>query len=196
LILRIKNYWPSAFLIAVGIVLAATANVVKDIVQARDVIWPKKSDALLLADQTAKSDFSRQLTRIAWRRMFWARQFVARKNLDMPAADQDSAWSKYYEATADWNENLMVFYQALETYYPHSNKRSALEGDLQSRWSEIHRNLIVLRYPTLAQDKEKQRILGFDVDHSDSPRSAPAVAKMIDEFNPVMYFFVLNEKAP
>src|SRR5579863_3838834 len=60
-ILRIKNYWPSAFLIALGIVLAATANVVKDIVQARDVIWPKKSDALLLADQTAKSDFSRQL---------------------------------------------------------------------------------------------------------------------------------------
>jgi len=76
-----------------------------------------KSPAMRLAENTARSNFSDNLTRMAWRRMHWG-ALAAKRVLDEASlADIDSAWSAYINATADWNAEVMIFIVGLDNYY-------------------------------------------------------------------------------
>lgn len=112
--------------------IAGLSDSIQKLLLATHVI---KSEALVLAEDSAKSDFSRRLTRNAWRRLFWARQYVERNRLGLPLPDQDIAWQKYYDATEDWNSELMIYIQALQAYYPNSGKRDVFENDIQVQFA-------------------------------------------------------------
>ncbi len=76
-----------------------------------------KSQPFRLAEYTNRSNFTDNLTRMAWRRMHWGRLAAKRIQDEAPLGDIDSAWSAYINATADWNAEVMIFIIGLEKYY-------------------------------------------------------------------------------
>lgn len=158
--------------------IAGLSDSIQKLLLATHVI---KSEALVLAEDSAKSDFSRRLTRNAWRRLFWARQYVERNRLGLPLPDQDIAWQKYYDATEDWNSELMIYIQALQAYYPNSGKRDVFESDIQVQFASIHAGLVALRFADKAKPGELQKPT-----HS-------ALMDDINRLNNKLYEFVQNE---
>ena len=57
----------------------------------------KTPEAFVLAENTAKSNFSDQLARRAWLRLFWADNFRARVISRAPMSDIDSSWNAYID---------------------------------------------------------------------------------------------------
>jgi hypothetical protein len=76
-----------------------------------------KSPTFRLAENTAKSNFTAGLTRMAWRRMYWGRLAARRVADEALLADIDAAWTAYINASADWNAELMIFIVGLDKYY-------------------------------------------------------------------------------
>jgi hypothetical protein len=104
----------------------------------------KEPDAFVLAEQSAKSNFSEQLAERAWRRMFWANNFRLRVANAAPLDDIDASWRAYIDADAEWNANLMIAIVGLERHY--GPKRSGhLEWVIQDLFSKLDDDLARLR---------------------------------------------------
>ncbi|MBP0624986.1 hypothetical protein [Cupriavidus consociatus] len=102
-------------------------------------------DALSLTRESQRDDVSRQLTSQAWRRFFWARAYLARVERDASQSEQDDAWHKYVEASAEWSSNFMIFVLAVDKFYGRG-KSLELENDLQKALSAMAEKLIAVRY--------------------------------------------------
>jgi hypothetical protein len=76
-----------------------------------------KSPTLRLAENTARSNFSERLTRMAWRRLYWGRLAAQRIKDEAPLTDIDAAWTAYINSAADWNSEVMIFIVGLRRYY-------------------------------------------------------------------------------
>jgi hypothetical protein len=87
----------------------------------------KPSEALVLAENTAKSKFSDELARRAWRRLFWADNFCARVITHAPISDIEASWGAYIDSDADWNANIMISIVGLEHYYDASRSEELEE---------------------------------------------------------------------
>jgi hypothetical protein len=87
---------------AAGALVGQITKVADDVGNLYDRYF-KQPDALILADQSAKSRFSDELAQRAWRRFFWANIFRGRVEKVAPLADIDASWKSYIDADADWN---------------------------------------------------------------------------------------------
>ena len=106
----------------VGILLILTmatnaVSVARLIKTMTDFLAFSQHPALRVAEQTAKSDFSDRLTRMAWRRLYWARIFGQRIVDEAPLNEINDAWVRSIEATADWNAEVMIFIVGLQQHY-------------------------------------------------------------------------------
>ena len=94
-----------------------------------------KSESFVLAEESAKSDFSDQLAQRAWRRLFWADNFSARVLHRASISDIDASWKKYIDSDADWNANIMISIVGLEQHYNVERSRM-LEDEIQPLFKE------------------------------------------------------------
>jgi hypothetical protein len=114
-----------------------------------DVAWKyydrtRPSETFVLAESSAKSVFSGQLSQRAWRRLFWAANFRARVINAAPIEDIDSSWKSYVDADADWNANIMISIVGLDRYY--GRKRAdQLEETIQNLFVQLDDALARLR---------------------------------------------------
>ncbi|MCX6630887.1 MAG: hypothetical protein NTW28_25005 [Candidatus Solibacter sp.] len=166
--------------ILVGIVLTGVSEVVKHASDLLTATGLKQEKTLELAKDTAKAEFSRRLVELAWRRMFWTRNFVRRLELSRPPAELDYSWNKYLDTVADWSAELMVNINGLEQYYHGSEKPSQFEA-IQDKFLNLEGVLVELR--------------------SGAPPSAPSgeqiskARSLVDEINTDLYFFALNKRS-
>jgi len=77
----------------------------------------KQEKTLQLASDSAKGDLSRKLIELAYRRIFWTRNYLARVKAHRPAAELDYSWSKHLDAIADWSSEYMVNLNGMRQYY-------------------------------------------------------------------------------
>jgi hypothetical protein len=143
----------------------------------------KTDKSLALAGAGSRDEISRNLVKIAWRRMYWARVFMFRMNANAPQAEVDSAWMRFNDASAEWNENLMISIKALAEYYPHTKKREQFEFDIQGRWLGISQILFDLRYRTPKDPVARQNMIDD-------------LQARMDTLNNLLYEFVLGEPSP
>ncbi len=163
--------------------LSVAAHVAESVQTLAEWLHPQPN-ALALAADASKGQFSRALTELAWRRLFWARVFAKRNEFGAPAAELGAAWSKLLDATEAWNSELMVNLQLLDHFYPGTGKRELLEGDLQDRWGSLDDLLRQLKYMA---------------DPSSSPAAADLRKKIsseADELNVALYRFVSGLDPP
>jgi hypothetical protein len=130
-----------AVLITAIVKFVALAELVKKVT---DYLEFTQSPALRLAENTAKSEFSDRLTRMAWRRLYLARLFSQRVIDEAPLGEIDSAWSTYINASADWNAELMILIVGLERYYG-AAKSDYFEGTIQIAFAALDDALRALR---------------------------------------------------
>jgi hypothetical protein len=112
----------AAFLITIFIRINDFIDLSETMLERLDFI---RSPTLRLAENTARSNFSERLTRLAWRRLYWGRLAAQRVVDEAPIADIDSGWSAYINASADWNAEVMILIVGLERYY--SKRREVFE---------------------------------------------------------------------
>jgi len=166
--------------ILIGILVTGVGEVVKHGSDLLIVTGLKQEKTLELARDTAKAEFSRRLVEVAWRRLFWTRNFVRRVELSRPATELDYSWNKYLDSVADWSAEMMVNINGLEQYYAGTEKPSQFEA-IQNKFLTLEGLLVKLR--------------------SAAPTGAPAALiaqtkSLIDEVNTDLYFFALNRRDP
>lgn len=141
---KLKRSWWFAWVIAIALALSQLKDVIGGIDQI--LIFAKiKPDALVLAQDAEKSEFSRSLAETAWNRIFWARAYTAR--LERGAADSDvnEAWKAYIAASEVWATRIMVYIVTTERFYG-TKKSSELEGPVQTAMTQMGATLVELRY--------------------------------------------------
>jgi len=153
----LRNNKLVAVALIVGMTIAALAQF-SDSVDKLLVAVKVRPDALSLAREGQRDDVSRQLTAQVWRRLFWARAYLARvgRGAAVPNAEKDEAWHKYIEASADWNSNIMIYILAVDKFYGHA-KSIELEGSLQKSLGAMADRLVAVRYPAPNRSEAQQQ---------------------------------------
>jgi hypothetical protein len=136
----------------VGLTVAAIAVLLSGAAAFTDatdklLVWTGvRPNALRLAEDDAKGQFSRNLTRAAWRRLFWMRRFVLAAQADFPEQEKNETWAAYLKALEEWNSDLMVNILTLEKYYG-AEKGAEFESSIQRGFGKVHYCLEGLRHP-------------------------------------------------
>jgi hypothetical protein len=134
------------------VVLAAAAAFIvttADVTDAIDkiLVWTgvQKPDALRLAEDDRRGQFSREVTRTAWRRLFWMRRVLMAQQYNFPQDEKNKTWDTYIEVLDKWNSELMSNIIGVGQYYP--DKVKLFENDIQSDFRKIHYCLEAFRHP-------------------------------------------------
>src|ERR1700722_3601877 len=67
--------------IFIGVLIGGVGGFLKNSSDILIAIGPKQEKTLELVNDSAKAEFSRKLIELAWRRLFWTRNFVRRVEL-------------------------------------------------------------------------------------------------------------------
>ena len=148
-LVRFKKTGPYIVGAAIGGLVMAFGNFTDSIGKIYDRL--KTPEAFVLAENTAKSNFSDQLARRAWLRLFWADNFRARVISRTPMSDINSSWNAYINSDADWNANLMNSIVGLERYYG-ASRSAQLEGKIQMLFQQLDDELAALRRSDIVKE--------------------------------------------
>lgn len=140
----LKSNWAIIVVSVVLSVIVTGADAAKKIRDGLEAFGFAKSEALELAESTAKSNFSDNLARAAWLRLYWADIYASRVQVNAKTQDVDAAWTMYIDATARWNADLMVNIVGVERFYGRP-KSQRLEFDIQSSFQKVDAAMGVLR---------------------------------------------------
>jgi hypothetical protein len=179
---RLKNHKIFAAILFIGIAVTAIATFT-DAVDKLLVVSGLKADALTLARDSARDEFSRQLTRSAWKRVYWSRVYLTRTELRAPLEEREEAWRKLLESAEDWNVNSMIHIDGLAYYYG-TKKSEQFESSIHPKFNTIFTSIRTVRYGMIQKGEdppaeEIKRIYG-----------------LIDSLNSELYEFVRGFRAP
>lgn len=175
----LRNQPVLSVVILAGIILVGIGEVVQSGSEILVTLGLKEEKTLKLAADSAKGEFSRKLTELAWRRIFWTQNYIARLKAKRPQSELDYSWGKHLDTVADWSADYLVNVQNMEEFYPRSGKTAQLEA--------IHENL---------RDLEDCRIVPLrmsDSDGKDHSAQAQEAKEFLDRVNVSLYFLVLNQ---
>ena len=143
------------------------------------LVWTGvRPNALRLAEDDVNGQFSRNLTRAAWRRMFWMRRLVLASQADFPEQEKNETWAAYLKAVEEWNSDLMFNILTLEKYYG-AGKRAEFELGIQRGFGQVHYCLEGLRHPE-----------GKITCALSPTRDVKSIEDGIDRLNSALYCFV------
>jgi hypothetical protein len=179
---RIKNHKVLAAVLIIGIAVITLANFT-DAVGKILVFAKLRPDALTLARDSTRDEFSRQLTRSAWKRLFWSRVYLTRMKLGASQQEREEAWRKLLESAEDWNVNAMIDIDGLDYYYG-SKKTQQFEVSIQPQFDAITTSIRNIRYAVIQKGEEAPEA------------EIKRIEDLIDSLNVELYVFVRGFRAP
>jgi hypothetical protein len=165
--------------IFIGVLIGGVGGFLKNSSDILIATGLKQEKTLELVNDTAKAEFSRKLIELAWRRLFWTRNFVRRVELERPPSELDYSWNKYLDTVADWSADIMVNINGVEKYYPKTEKPSQF-GAIQSKFLALEDPLVKLRTSAPGE----------------AIKTVGSIKVQVDELNNQLYFFALNRQPP
>jgi hypothetical protein len=174
-----RNQPVLSVLILASIILVGIGEVVQRGSEMLVTLGLKEEKTLKLAADNAKGEFSRKLTELAWRRIFWTQNNIARLKAKRPQSELDYSWGKHLDTVADWSADYLVNVQGMDEFYPRSGKAAQFEA--------IHESL---------RDLEDCRIVPLrmlDSNGRDHSTEAQTAKDFLDRINVSLYFLVLNQ---
>jgi hypothetical protein len=178
---RLKNHKILAAVLFIGIAIIALASFT-DAIDKLLVFTKLKPDALTLARDSARDEFSRQLTRSAWKRLYWSRVYLTRTKLGAPLQEREEAWRKLLEAAEDWNANSMINIDGLDYYYG-AKKSEQFELSIQPKFDTITTSIRTIRYAMIQKGENP------------SEAEIQRINDLIDSLNVELYVFVRGFRA-
>jgi hypothetical protein len=148
-----------------------------------------KSPTLRLAENTARSDFSERLTRMAWRRLYWGRLAGQRIIDEAPIGDIDVAWSTYINASAEWNTEVMILIVGLEKYYG-AARRQFFEGQILNLFNAFDDALRAIRRSGEMR-KLRDSQIPTEVDRTEIRGLFDTLKSRTGELNYALYDFIV-----
>jgi len=183
----VRRSWPVAVLVAI----VAMFGGIKDVSEGFDrllIMLHLKPDALELARDTARGQFSDDLTRTAWKRLFWTRRYASAVEFKLSDAETTEIWKGYMGAVEEWNENLMINIMGLGRYY-NLRKSSEFEDGIVPLMNSIHSCILKLRYAA-AYTGEDGKTCRFPYVGSPLPPNTQAILGEANALNSQLYCFV------
>lgn len=174
---RLRNSRLALAAVAIAGVLGGIASTTEAV--DKITIWVGlKPNALQLARDHEKTQFSRDLTRAAWGRLFLMRRYLTGAQNNFSDAQREKEWERYSNALDEWNRDLMVNILLLQQLYG-ASKRKEFEERIQPAFGDLHRCLESLRHPSA----DLQCPLSASKDLA-------AIEKAINRLNAQLYCFV------
>jgi hypothetical protein len=65
--------------------------------------------------------------KLAWSRLFWSENYIARLNANRPPTELTYTWNKHLDTVAEWSAEYMVILNGLEKFYPNSDKATEFQ---------------------------------------------------------------------
>jgi hypothetical protein len=183
----LRRSWPVAILVTLVAVFAG----IKDISEGYEkllVTLHLKPAALDRAQDTARGQFSDNLTRAAWKRLFWTRRYASSIEFKMSEADIAEIWEGYMAAVEEWNDNIMVNILGLRHYYGNM-KRIEFEDGIVPFVNSIHECILKMRFPAAYKD-ETNRLCKFPRYDNPLPPNTQAILGAVNSLNSQLYCFV------
>ena len=174
-----RNQPVFSVLIVLGIALISVSEVAQKGSDLLVMLRLKQETTLQLAADNAKGDLSRKLIELAYRRLFWTENYIARLKAHRPSSELEYTWNKHLEADADWSAEYMVNLNGMKEFYPNSQK--------SAQFQRIHDEFRDLEYKHVVPLRSVE---GDGKDHSEDEDSATQVA---DQLNVDLFYFALNE---
>jgi hypothetical protein len=166
-------------LILAGIALIGLSEVVQKGSDLLIVLRLKQEKTLQLAAENAKGELSRKLIELAWRRLFWTENYIARMEAHRPPSELDYTWNKHLETVADWSSEYMVNLNGMEQFYPNSVKAAQFQS-IHEKFRDLEYNHVV----QLRKAELEQRDLSNDLD---------SAKKLANQLNEDLFYFALNK---
>jgi hypothetical protein len=146
-----------------------------------------KSEAFVLADQTAQGDLMRQMTHLVSQRLFWIARYAGDVDDGFPAEDQNEAWKRYNDSVIAWNENYMVNVLLTEKFFGTTTKNQL--ADINWLLHRINTCLNRIHYRSLYEGKDP--VCHFDgVDGGNQEQNIAALNKTLDQVNKAFGTFI------
>jgi hypothetical protein len=181
-----------------GALLANATDLTDKLLKVTDRFGWTRSEGVLLAQDSAKSKFSEDLIRAAWRRLFYA-DLYTRRVVDATSVslvsheivtDIEEAWKLYISSLSEWNANLMINIVGLEHYYD-ASKSLDLEGPIQSQFIALDKHLRDLRLTNFERKirSDDQRNI-IDTDRTEVKLVSDVIFWETSVQRKTLYFFV------
>ncbi|WP_188261985.1 hypothetical protein [Azospirillum tabaci] len=192
LILKLRQKPEIAAVVAISGLIVAAVSFGKDVLDLADkaqVQLGLKPDSLQIANEDAKGKFSRELTRSAWRRMFWMRRYGLAVEDGLPTQDRKDTWESYLKVLDEWNADLMVNIMLINKYYG-LEKRRFFEQKIQPQFGELHSCINRLHYKEIYEKKNSSTCKFSGQNSEEEIQNAVEFRKRLDSLNIDLYCFV------
>jgi len=137
-----------------------------------------RPNALAIAENDRRANFSRAFIHSAWLRLYLMRRVVMTHIPEHPQDAKDKEWEGYKRALDSWNADLMINILGFQEYYG-TAKRREFEHVLQPAFVTIHACLEAMRSPELG--------LTCTISHS---ADRAAIERAINHLNGKLYCFM------
>jgi hypothetical protein len=87
----------------------------------------RKSEASVLADESARGDLVRKMIHQMSQRIFWIARYSGEVEQRFPQAELDAAWTRYNDSVIGWNENYMLNVMLTEKYFGKANRQKLVD---------------------------------------------------------------------
>jgi hypothetical protein len=153
IVTHLRRNW---IVLLTGALVGGAATLVGVATNIQALLFPPPN-ALEVADHQSKQEISREFIRIAWKRLYRSRQFLARIARDASEEEIDAAWRALLESVEEMSSKTMMFAIAFGEIYSDAI-RGEFEGTIQFRFEELTRSIVDLRYQI-----RKKQIQGKDL---------------------------------
>jgi hypothetical protein len=137
-----RNQPVFSVMILAGIALIGLSEVAQKGSDLLIILRLKQEKTLQLAADNAKGELSRKLIQLAWRRLFWTQNYIARVQAHRPPAELEYTWNKHLETVADWSAEYMVNLNGMEQFYPNSEKATQFQK-IHEKFRDLEYNHVV-----------------------------------------------------
>jgi hypothetical protein len=161
------------------------------------------SEALVAAQETAKSNFSDHLMRNAFQRIFLAQIYAQRVADKAGQSDVDEAWRSYIQSLIEWNADLMIYIVGLKIHYGEAKSlefEDRIQNDFRALDAAVRCLHLALLNPTRVPDKSDgppPELVGTDRCSDNTPAMlTSSVLRQVDLVRGSMYIFVTCLQPP
>jgi len=125
----LKTKWLHIFVMVGSLATgsAATVTVLDSWQKVLADLGLRKSEAIVLAEQSARGDLVRQMTHLVSQRLFWIVRYSGDVAAGFPKEDQDEAWRHYNDSVIGWDETYMTNILLTEKYFGTETKKQLMD---------------------------------------------------------------------
>lgn len=144
---RLKRHWISLTIALICALIIFSGNTARGALDIYSFFFPQP-DALQVAQEGSKAELSRDFVETNWRRLFRARNFIARVGRQAPPKAINDAWNLFIESVDEGASKNMVYILFFSQSFA-DGRRDYYEGFLSEKIKRVTDEIADFRYNSI-----------------------------------------------